>query len=245
MDQHLTNSSVIGRLLEELSWEGATVRAYRDGGRGRENVLTAEVFLPLSYLPRSAFLGEILRSAHGSEPARARAVAEIEQADLTLLPDETQLPPHGLAVQPDATIVSPSCHVLVEAKRIRRSSFQPEQLAREYLAVLHDAGEKTPLLLLVLGAPPPVRVKGRQGLLGLTEAVELNLASVRARTDGVSTSLADLIERVNEVLAWVTWAEVREIVLRQGSLFAGGDSSMAGTVQRLCHSVKQAIDWHS
>jgi len=43
---HLANGSVIGRLPEEISWEGAAVRAYRDGGRGRgrENVLTAELF---------------------------------------------------------------------------------------------------------------------------------------------------------------------------------------------------------
>lgn len=39
----LTNTSVLGRLLEEISWEGSRVREYRDGGRGRENVLTAEV----------------------------------------------------------------------------------------------------------------------------------------------------------------------------------------------------------
>lgn len=62
------NASVIGRLLEEISWEGATVRKYRAGGRGLENVLTAEVLLPLSYLPRTAFLGPVLRTARGYGP---------------------------------------------------------------------------------------------------------------------------------------------------------------------------------
>jgi hypothetical protein len=41
------NASVLGRLLEEISWEGASVRRYRDGGRGHENVLTAEVLTAL------------------------------------------------------------------------------------------------------------------------------------------------------------------------------------------------------
>lgn len=59
------NVSVIGRLLEEISWEGSRVKQYREGGRGLENVLTAEVLLPLTYLPRGPFLAPVLRSAHG------------------------------------------------------------------------------------------------------------------------------------------------------------------------------------
>jgi hypothetical protein len=55
----LANNSVLGRLFAEISWEGARVREYRDGGRGRENVLTAEVLGALSYLPRSTFLAAV------------------------------------------------------------------------------------------------------------------------------------------------------------------------------------------
>ena len=54
------NQSVIGRLLEELSWVGHTIKSYREGGRGFENVLTAEVFQALDFLPRSNFLGKII-----------------------------------------------------------------------------------------------------------------------------------------------------------------------------------------
>ena len=127
----LENSSVIGRLLEEISWEGRSVRAYRDGGRGRENVLTAEVLWPLSCLPRGPFLGEVLRHAHGAEESRLRAAAEVEEAVVTLLPDQIELGPEVIVVQPDAIIVSPGAYVLVEAKRIRRSWFQVHQLPRE------------------------------------------------------------------------------------------------------------------
>ena len=71
------NVSVIGRLLEEISWEGSRVKQYREGGRGMENVLTAEVLLPLTYLPRAPFLAPVLRSAHGASAAVELAAAEL------------------------------------------------------------------------------------------------------------------------------------------------------------------------
>jgi hypothetical protein len=51
-----SNASALGRFLEELSWCGVTIRNYRDGGRGYENVLTTEVLQGLDLLPRSPFL---------------------------------------------------------------------------------------------------------------------------------------------------------------------------------------------
>jgi hypothetical protein len=78
----LVNASVIGRLLEAISWEGRNVRAYRQGGRGVENVLTAEVLLPLSYLPRDAFLGAVLAGAYGATRPLADLARDIEQADV-------------------------------------------------------------------------------------------------------------------------------------------------------------------
>jgi hypothetical protein len=80
------NSSVVGRLLEELSWVGATIRNYRNGGRGYENVLTAEALQALDFLPRGAFLGAVLDVAHGADTARAKLISEIEEAKFTLLP---------------------------------------------------------------------------------------------------------------------------------------------------------------
>jgi hypothetical protein len=242
--EHLANSSVIGRLLEEVSWDGANVRAYRDGGRGRENVLTAEVLSPLSFLPRDAFLGEILRRAHGPEEVCARVAAEVEDADITLLPDELVLGPHGIKVQPDAQLVSSHCYVMVEAKRIRPSSFQTEQLAREYVALLTAAGERLPLLLLILPGPPPLAVKGH-GRLDVQEAVMLRLADVLARTDGGAGSLETLVARIPDVLAWVTWDEIRTLVGAGRDAFREAPAGLGSTVERLCEAVTTAIDWHS
>lgn len=83
----------LSRLLEEISWEGRSVVKYRDGGRGKENVLTAEVLTALDYLPRSAYLGAVLRHAHGAPAAVARAAGEAEEAEIVFLPEEFALTP--------------------------------------------------------------------------------------------------------------------------------------------------------
>jgi hypothetical protein len=135
-DDRATNATIIGRLLEEISWEGNRVRLYRHGGRGMENVLTAEVLLPLSFLPRTHFLAEVLLAAHGATKALRRVADQIEDCELLVLPQELSLQPTGTVVQPDALLETSGGYVLVEAKRIKKASFQQEQLAREYLAVI-------------------------------------------------------------------------------------------------------------
>lgn len=74
MDTFTNNKpvSVIGRLLEELSWVGSTIKAYRHGGRGYENVLTAEALQALDFLPRGQFLGEVLQQCTGADAARRK-----------------------------------------------------------------------------------------------------------------------------------------------------------------------------
>lgn len=237
------NASAIGRLLEEVSWEGSAVAGYRHGGHGRENVLTAEVLQALDFLPRRQFLGEVMATAHGAKGARSKVCAEIEDLQVTLLPDETRLGRSGIVVQPDVVMESPSTHTLVEAKRILASSFQPEQLAREYLALMQDAVDKTPLLLLILGSPPPVLVR-RQGRLGVPEALLLHLPSVHARS-GSRLDLVELEHAVSERVSWITWAEISGLVERQAASMVDLEPSIAGTVRRLSTSLVDAIRWHS
>ena len=176
----LENASPIGRLLEEISWEG-NAKPYREGGRGRENVLTVETFTPLDYLPRTRFLGQVIGSAHGADEARRRVAEEIERVVISLLPGDVFLGRTGVHVQPDATIITPTTYALVEAKRIRPSSFQADQLAREFVAVLQEARGRTPLLLLVLGVPPPVKVRGLAERIDIATAISTRLSNVAAR----------------------------------------------------------------
>ena len=91
------NDSVLGRLLEEISWEGSSVSRYRDGGRGRENVLTAEVLAALDFLPRRAFLGAVLGNALGADEARRLLSDQIEDATLSFQEDPAQLLPSAAA----------------------------------------------------------------------------------------------------------------------------------------------------
>lgn len=100
--------SMVGKLLEEVSWEHAT--SYRQGGRGRENVLSAEVMMALDFLPRDRFLGAAIRAANGADQARNVLANEIEEAELRFLPGDMTLAPNRpgndqLVVQPDALVI--------------------------------------------------------------------------------------------------------------------------------------------
>ena len=234
--------STLGRLLQELSWVGSNIRAYRDGGLGFENVLTAVVLTVLDYLPRTAFLGAVIAGATGATEARRRVVEEIEKAELTLLPDDLMVArPEAspVVVQPDGVLVSPSCYVLIEAKRIKRSSFQAEQLAREYAAVLQEARGRTAMLLLVLGAPPPVSVAG-EGRLSVEEAVARHLGKFSPPAE-----LLRLLDQLGSVVAWTTWDQLRQVVEAQAKGFRCDDASVAGSVARLSGAVTDAVRRHA
>ncbi len=245
------NGSVVGRLLEELSWVGSKISDYRNGGRGYENVLTAEVLLGLDFLPRTRFLGEVISRAHGAEESRKRLLSEIEDALLTLLPRDQPLAPGGhskkeqLRVQPDGFIESDTVFVVLEAKRIRNNSFQPEQLAREFVLALRNAhnAAKEPLLLLVLGSEPPVKVS-RRGELAIEQAIDRHLDSVLKRTKDCPYTVESARSKVADVACWITWHEISTLVQDQLKVFPSVDPSLKGTIERLANAVTQAISWH-
>jgi hypothetical protein len=238
---HLQNTSVIGRLLEEISWQKAVM--YRAGGRGIEDVLTAEVFLPLDYLPRGAFLGEVFRRAHGAGDVRALAAEEIEEATFTLLPDEVLVGPRQVKVQPDGFVSTSSALVLLEAKRIRRSKFQTKQLARELLALHQHSGGRRALLLLVLGAPPPVMVD-QLGRVSLESAVAQTIDAVLEETGVDDVVASDVVDSLDETVAWITWAEISQLVSEQAKDLDDLAAGLDGTVRRLAADVVRAVDWH-
>jgi hypothetical protein len=241
--------SVLGRLLQELSWVGAQIRDFHDGGLGFENVLTAEALTALDFLPRTDFLGAVLEAAHGAAAARTKAVAEIEQAEVTLFPEQLVLRPNAptnqkLVVQPDGSVISTGSYVMIEAKRIRASTFQPEQLAREYVALMRDAQGRTPLLLLILGSEPPVAVRGH-GHLEIAEAISLHLSSVLERTEDHDLDEASLGESVPEVVSWITWQELGRVVTKQRGIFCSDNPSVNATVSRLADSLTNSVARHS
>lgn len=242
----VTAMSMVGKLLEEVSWEHAT--SYRQGGRGRENVLSAEVLMALDFLPRDRFLGAAIRAAKGADHARNVLVNEIEEAELRFLPGDMTLAPNRsgndqLVVQPDALITSPGSFVLVEAKRVRSSSFQPEQLAKEYVATTAHAATRTPLILL-LGAVPPVLVRGR-GRMSLEDAISAELESVLLRANNEQLALEGLVERIHDVFCWITWTELSAVIGNQAADFSTSDPSVNASVRRLAKSLRSSIAWHA
>jgi hypothetical protein len=238
----LQNDSHIGRLLEELSWEG-NARRYRQGGRGLENVLVTEVFAALDLLPREAFLGSILRSAHSGDQARAAAAAGAEDARVEVLPGGPDLYPGGPNIEPDAVLDMPEATVLVEAKRIRAGVFQSEQLAREYLCLFRDFRRPTRLLLLILPGPPPIPVKG-MGRLSINEAVLSQLPAIHAKAVP-APPLDDLAKAVDSACAWITWDEIDATIDAAGRQFSGSDASVVSAVRRGATSIQRAIAWHT
>ena len=108
--------SFVGRLLEEVSWQGIQVKGYRGGGLGLENVLTIEVFQALDFLPRTSFFGEVISSAHGSPRICSLLREEAETAEFLPLPGD----------------------VWLEAENIRRVNVQPDLIVRTESVVLSD-----------------------------------------------------------------------------------------------------------
>ena len=238
----LENRSPIGRLLEEISWEG-NARTYRDGGRGRENVLTTEVFALLDVLPRTVFLGAVLGAAHGADAARTAGIADVEQMNLEILPGDARAilgdgSTSTWAVQPDVRLESPRSTVWVEAKRIRASSFQEHQITRTLHAMLTSTAHDTRLLLLVLGSPPPLKVQG-VGTVGIAEAVAHSTSPMEAREREM------LVAASRDSVAWITWDELAAAVRRAADLYACGDSSTVAAVRRSSDAIARAIAWHS
>jgi hypothetical protein len=240
------SSSIVGKLLEEISWEKA--KDYRAGGRGRENVLTAEVLIGLDFLPRTEFLAAVVGAAHGADAGRSKLAAEVEELQMHFLPGDFSLGANGgkpkLVVQPDAIFETLSTYTLVEAKRIRYGSFQPEQLAREYITLMSRAEGAVPLLLL-LGVEPPIRVKGN-GQLGIAEAVGRFLGPVLERLgDPALPSESELMERIPEVFCWISWPDLDERVREAAAKYVAGHYSANASVRRVASFIRNAIVWHA
>lgn len=242
--------SSLGRLLSEISWEG-NARHYRQGGRGLENVLTTEVFQAFDFLPRSAFFGRIFRAANGAAAETREILAsQIEEAVIELLPGDLYLSRGGsasgslLSLQPDAIIQTSDVYCLLEAKRIKSGSFQPEQLAREYLTVLREAKGRCPLLVLVLPKEPPVLVRGH-GRLSIEDAIARWIDPILPHLEPEFPSAEELIQQIGSVVTYVTWDTVSTCLKTGLEELDCPDPSIVNSVSRLANSAIRAIEWHS
>ncbi len=244
-----TSPTVLGRLLEEISWEG-NARHYRKGGRGFENVLTAEVFQALNFLPRAEFLGRVVKSLQGgAQGTRELLHDQIEDLEFSFLPGDIYLAkqtPKGvpLCVQPDGILQANRVYCLIEAKRLKKACFQPEQLAREFVTTLQEARGRRPLLLLVLAEAPPVRVQ-RSARLPIRDAIAKYLEPVLQRTGQRFPPADQLLEQVDAIVAYITWEQLGGAVSAAPDDFANPDPSVRKAVHRLASVLLKSIEWHS
>jgi len=244
-------SSILQQLLHEISYEGALVERYRGGGLGQENVLTAEVLQGLDFLPREHFFGAVVRAFHGNFPAaRARLLDQIEQATFRFLPGPIPFRPsapagHSYTVNPDGLIQTPDVFVFVEAKRIRHGPFKTEQLAREFVVTVREARPRLPLLLLILGHAPPVKVAGL-GSLSIEAAITSQLKPVLSKLDSALPS-GELLALLPESVVWITWQNIADILRAQLSEFTSASlasPTVCAAVERITGSVIRAIESH-
>lgn len=243
VDLHQT---VLTRLLQEVSWMGSQVKLLRQGGRGQENVLTAEVLQGLDFLPRSHFLGTVLHKAceTGSE-AKLQLINEVEEAELVLFPGPMYLKgilTQQVQVQPDGILCSPSVYALVEAKRIGVSSFLPEQLARELLLARQNSRGRKPLLLLLLGEAPPLQIKG-YGRISIQQAIQIGLNGISEKL-GTLPAL-DWEQLISSSVVWTTWEKIADVVEQQLFIYSGESPSTNATIRRLAKSIITSVAWHS
>jgi hypothetical protein len=250
-----TSTSILGSLLREISWVGSRnlAKYYRDGGVGVENVLTAEVLQGLDFLPRQHFLGAVINELEGNVlPLKQGLLAEIEGASVSLLSEHFYLSPSEqshdtkIDVQPDAVIVSRSVFCLIESKR-KGGSFGPEQLAREFVITTREAQNHQPILMpmlmLILGEEPRVRVRGA-GRRTVQEAILEKLEDVREMTEDHPKTYADLKDMVDTSVAWITWGRIADIIRRQMRAFTIESPSVHDSIQRLADAVTRAIERH-
>jgi hypothetical protein len=215
----------------------------RRGGRNQENVLTTEVLQALDWLPRSAFLGAVMARLHGTIDSPNGALQRsAEHLSFSVLPGWYYLNSTlgtKIEVQPDALLQSESVLVMVEAKRFGPAYFTTHQLAREFLLAHQIAGDRTPLLLLIIDKGPNVLVKLR-GRCPIEHAIVESLPALVPPQE-----IATWRSRIPATVAWITWNEIAEVL--QGSLraYKTSDPSHRASVERLAGHAAGIIQWHA
>jgi hypothetical protein len=244
-------ASIIEQLLGIISWDGRKVARYRWNALEYENVLTAIVLQGLDFLPREHFLGAVFNELNGSPTAvRKKLLQQVEQVTISVFSGDFYLRPSQptdqtkISVQPDGLLESADIFSLIEVKRIKDSSFQPEQLAREFVIVTREAKPRFPLLILVLGEEPPVRIQ-RNGKKSIRDAIMDKLEIVWNKTEGHPYTLSELEHMVDSTVAWITWRAIAQVVERQLSTFQTDSPSTRASVKRLANSVISAINGQS
>jgi hypothetical protein len=239
--------------MSGISWEGKRVnKKYRNNGQGVEEVLTTEVLMGLSFLPPRPFLEDFIKQL-SSAPSAGPFIASEEIDSLRFLPKPTgrhALKPDALThqaaidVQIDAMAETSHSRIFIEAKRIGSSYFQEEQLARTFLIALRESDDLSPKVLLLLGSPPPVKVK-KLGRVEVKDGILARLEEVYKKTDYLDFSLSEAESRIDDCVAWTTWQQIANCVHESMKNYENQDSSTYVSIERIANFVQGTVEWHS
>lgn len=109
---------------------------------------------------------------------------------------------------------------------------------------MQQAGNRVPLLLVILGSPPPVAVETFPQRVPMQDAIMQRLERLDASWEAPSDP-EDLANRITDTLAWTTWADIRHVIGANRHRAAEAPETLAATITRLCDAATTAIDWHS
>ncbi len=249
-----TNMSTLERLLSTMSWEGKlVVKAYRNGGKGMENVLTTEAFNILEFLPRKTFWTPIVNALHmENDSTRRTFLKELDSLTFSILPDNYYLKEpvtshaRSMPVQPDGILETDSLYILLEVKPIKPGPFQRYQMTKEYYLVVREAKRlgKTPLLLFVTGKEPPYTVK-QYGKANPVPFIQESISHIYSQTKSNTLTLDELINQVEDVVTWVTWNEINQAVKLAGDTYENVDQDTYSAVSRLYEEFQAIIKRHT
>lgn len=168
----------------------------------KEDLLTADVFGVLKYLPRRPYMTALFEGIAERNPD-ARDVGTWRRdaagsADWSFDFWPTYPSPDtvgGESVEPDVVLHSPEGLVFVEAKL--HSGFGVQQIEKQLLTGLEQAGQRPFCLLLVTRGSRPPRFKGERGRLGLREYLE--------RADDLPDAAARAVWMNAHRVCWTNW----------------------------------------
>lgn len=242
-------ATIAERLIKELAGEGGRIGLYAEGGIHIENVVSALVLQGLDFLPRSEFLGAIVANAvGGSSDAKYLFRSQAEKASILFQPNfgfrVNKHNHHRETVTPDALIETDDVFLVVEAKRAKQSQFKEEQLARQYVTTIREAKQKDkkPLLVLMIGQGPEVKVEKATGKRHFKQDIREKLPAVLQKVDSAYDQ-DTISEMIDDIVAWTTWADVLRTVENQLDMF-DKTASGYGTIERLANFTMDVIQRH-
>ena len=103
---------------------------------------------------------------------------------------------------------------------------------------------KVPLLILILGQAPPIKVKGFDQKQPIRAAISENLKPVLDKVDPLRYDLSELTNEIDRTVAWITWDEIRQIVRQQLRVVEADTPSTQAAIERVANSVIEAINFH-